>query len=124
MRRTNHIKLTPYPNGHGVKIEIDGQEILEVGDITFHAPVDGYPTLALTVFAQHPEIEVEAVVTLNMQVGGRCDGCKHWDKDTVAEERGECLLQLTGSHAKMLSPASRAAIITEGDFGCVQFKAK
>lgn len=54
----------------------------------------------------------------------RCDGCKHWALDSVYIRRiGICAMQ-NSSEGQVSSDCGDYTIMTESDFGCVQFEAK
>lgn len=65
---------------------------------------------------------------------GRCRDCCWWDCYTESRDCGECLLAETNGNDGTPHPQSKAhasdtenyhaSLLTDADFGCVQFEAK
>lgn len=78
------VRVTDYPNGWGVKTEIDGVEMPDVRDVTFHANVENVPQVTVNMFAHGPiDIDVSAKVTINVVA---MEGCELIDVTTHGQD--------------------------------------
>lgn len=60
---TNKIRLTHYPGGSGVKTEVNGVELQEVGNIRLECSVDDPPVLHVEQFVSEGlEVELNGTV--------------------------------------------------------------
>lgn len=55
----SQVKISPYPNSYGWKLELDGQEVKELRDFSLDFSVESVATLRAEMFIEHP-FEFEA----------------------------------------------------------------
>ena len=67
---------------------------------------------------------------MHMMPVPRCDGCKHWRPENFSNNgrnsqlEGECMYALGGGDVKLMAWCEDPVIVTQADFGCVEWEAK